>query len=55
MRLAKRMENLGTETAFAVLAEVQQLTQAGRDIVSLGIGDPDFDTPQNIKDAAIAP
>ena len=52
MRLAKRMENLGTETAFAVLAEVQQLTQAGRDIVSLGIGDPDFDTPENIREAA---
>jgi aspartate/methionine/tyrosine aminotransferase len=46
------MSRLGTENAFTVLAEVQKLVAAGRDIVSLGIGDPDFDTPQVIREAA---
>lgn len=52
MRLAERMSRLGTENAFTVLAEVQRLRAAGRDIVSLGIGDPDFDTPTHVRDAA---
>src|SRR5688572_28006078 len=52
MRLAERMSRLGTENAFTVLAEVQKLVASGRDVVSLGIGDPDFDTPPNIRDAA---
>src|SRR5688500_16972134 len=46
------MSRLGTENAFTVLAEVQKLVAAGRDIVSLGIGDPDFDTPAVVRDAA---
>jgi len=52
MKLAERMSRLGTENAFTVLAEVAKLRAAGRDIVSLGIGDPDFDTPPNIREAA---
>ncbi len=52
MKFAARMSRLGTENAFTVLAEVQRLTAAGRDIVSLGIGDPDFDTPKAVRDAA---
>lgn len=52
MKIAERMSRLGTENAFTVLAEVQKLVAAGRDIVSLGIGDPDFDTPQVIREAA---
>jgi aspartate aminotransferase len=52
MRLAARMSRLGTENAFTVLAEVARLRAAGRDIVSLGIGDPDFDTPEHIRAAA---
>src|SRR5947209_1471810 len=52
MKLAERMSRLGTENAFTVLAEVQKLAAAGRDIVSLGIGDPDFDTPGNVREAA---
>lgn len=54
MKFAERMSRLGTENAFTVLAEVQKLARAGRDIVSLGIGDPDFDTPENIRNAAKA-
>jgi len=50
--LAERMGRLGTENAFTVLAEVGRLIAQGRDIVSLGIGDPDFDTPACIREAA---
>jgi aspartate/methionine/tyrosine aminotransferase len=51
--LAKRMERLGTETAFEVLARAKALESEGRDIVHLEIGEPDFDTPRNIIDKAI--
>ena len=51
--LAKRMEKLGTETAFEVLARAKALEADGRDIVHLEIGEPDFDTPRNIIDAGI--
>jgi len=50
---AARMDNLGTETAFEVLAKAKALEKEGRDIVHLEIGEPDFDTPNNIKEAAI--
>ena len=53
MQLAKRMERLGTENAFVVLAEVNKLLSEGKDIISFCIGEPDFDTPKNIKNAAI--
>jgi len=51
--LAKSMANLGTETAFEVLAKAKALEAQGKDIVHLQIGEPDFDTPRNIIDAAI--
>lgn len=54
MRLARRMSRLGTETAFEVLARARALEAQGREIIHLEIGEPDFDTPQNIVDAAIA-
>lgn len=53
IRLAERMERLGTENAFIVLAEVNKLIEKGRDIISFCIGEPDFDTPPNIKKAAV--
>ncbi len=53
MQIADRMNNLGTENAFKVLAEVNQLKSQGKDIISFGLGEPDFDTPANIKEAAI--
>src|SRR5438067_7629093 len=52
LRLARRMERLGTETAFEVLVKARALEAKGRDIVHLEIGEPDFDTPANIIDAA---
>lgn len=54
LRLAQRMENLGTETAFEVLARARRLEAQGRHIVHLEIGEPDFPTPQNIVEAAEA-
>lgn len=53
LRLARRMANLGTETAFEVLAKARALEATGRDIVHLEIGEPDFDTPANIVEAAV--
>ena len=50
---AKKMDSLGTETAFEVLAKAKALEKEGRDIVHLEIGEPDFNTPNNIKEAAI--
>src|SRR5664279_3225448 len=52
LRLAKRMARLGTETAFEVLVKARALEAQGRDIVHLEIGEPDFDTPENIISAA---
>jgi aspartate aminotransferase len=52
MKLANRMSRLGTETAFNVLARAKALEAQGRDIVHLEIGEPDFDTPANIIEAA---
>src|SRR3981081_1587015 len=52
LRLAKRMARLGTETAFEVLVKARALEAMGRDIVHLEIGEPDFDTPDNIIGAA---
>jgi len=52
LRLAKRMARLGTETAFEVLVKARALEAKGREIVHLEIGEPDFDTPGNIIDAA---
>lgn len=46
------MERLGTETAFEVLARAKELERQGRSIVHLEIGEPDFDTPRHVIDAA---
>ncbi len=51
--LAHRMSQLGTETAFEVLARANALAAQGRDIINLGIGQPDFKTPDHIVEAAV--
>ena len=53
MKYAERMANLGTETAFEVLAKAKKLKAEGKNIIHLEIGEPDFPTPKNICDAAI--
>ena len=50
--LAKRQSNLGTETAFEVLAKAKELERQGKSIIHLEIGEPDFDTPKHVVDAA---
>ncbi|MHB1131704.1 MAG: pyridoxal phosphate-dependent aminotransferase [Chloroflexota bacterium] len=53
MRVATKMQRLGTETAFEMLARARALEAQGKHIVHLEIGEPDFDTPENIVDAAV--
>lgn len=53
MKLADRATRMGTETAFEVLAKARLLEAEGKKIIHLQIGEPDFDTPKNICDAAI--
>ena len=53
IKVSKRSENLGTENAFVVLAEVNDLIRKGKDIISFCIGQPDFETPSHIKAAGI--
>jgi aspartate/methionine/tyrosine aminotransferase len=52
--LADSLERLGTETAFSVLARARELERQGHEIIHLEIGEPDFDTPLHIRDAAAA-
>ena len=51
--LSRRASRLGSETAFEVLARARALEAQGRSIIHLEIGEPDFDTPSNIVEAAV--
>jgi len=51
--ISRRAGALGTENAFVVLAEVNALARAGKDIISFCIGQPDFPAPENVQQAAI--
>jgi aspartate aminotransferase len=53
LKLAKSMSRLGTESAFEILARAKALQAQGRDIINLGIGSPDFRTPENIVEAGV--
>jgi aspartate aminotransferase len=52
MKLAERMSRIGVETAFDVLVRARALEAQGRSVVHLEIGEPDFDTPAHIVEAA---
>jgi aspartate aminotransferase len=52
VRLAKRMGSIGTETAFEAAARARALEAQGKSIVHLEIGEPDFDSPANAREAA---
>jgi aspartate aminotransferase len=54
MKLSERLARLGTETAFEVLVRARALEAQGRSVVHLEIGEPDFDTPAHVTDAAVA-
>ena len=53
LQLSEKMNRLGTETAFEVLARAEVLAREGRDIINLRIGQPDFKTPPHVVEAAI--
>jgi aspartate aminotransferase len=53
VEMAAAMSRLGTESAFEVLARAKALEEQGRDIINLGIGQPDFKTPPHIVEAAV--
>jgi aspartate aminotransferase len=53
LQLARRMSRLGTETAFEVLNRARALERQGKSIIHLEIGEPDFDTPANVTEAAV--
>jgi len=53
LQLVEAMNRLGTESAFEVLARANKLAQGGMDVINLGIGQPDFKTPEHIVEAAI--
>jgi aspartate aminotransferase len=54
MRLiAERLDRISPSLTIAVATKARQLQAAGRDVISLSAGEPDFDTPRNVKDAAI--
>jgi len=52
MKLAKNLERLGTESAFSILAEAKKLEAQGKEMIHLGLGQPDFKTPEHVVDAA---
>ena len=54
MELSKRVQTIKPSPTLAVTARAAKLKAEGKDIIGLGAGEPDFDTPQHIKDAAIA-
>ncbi len=54
MRLAHRMEGIGTETAFEAAARARALEATGKSVIHMEIGEPDFDTPDNVREAAKA-
>ena len=53
LRFAEAIDRLGTESAFVVLARAEELEAQGKDIINLGIGQPDFKTPAHIVEAAV--
>ena len=53
MQLAANLDDLGSESAFAILARATALAARGRSVINLGIGQPDFKTPPHIVEAAV--
>ena len=52
MHIAQRLDSIGTETAFEAAARARALEATGRDVIHLEVGEPDFDTPDNVRAAA---
>ena len=52
MKLAKSLNRLGTESDFTILAEAKKLEAQGKEMIHLGLGQPDFKTPKHVVEAA---
>ncbi|MFT8245652.1 pyridoxal phosphate-dependent aminotransferase [Roseomonas sp. BN140053] len=50
---AARLDRIAPSQTISITAKARQLKAAGKDVISLSVGEPDFDTPRNVKDAAI--
>jgi aspartate/methionine/tyrosine aminotransferase len=53
MKISKMIQRAGTETAFEMLAKAKELERQGKSVVHFEIGEPDFNTPENVKEAGI--
>ena len=53
MKLSKRISNTKTSATIAMSMKARELISQGKDVISLSAGEPDFDTPNHIKEAAI--
>src|SRR3989338_5164625 len=53
MKLSEKLERIAPSMTIALFDKARSLMRAGKDIIDFGVGEPDFDTPQNVKDAAI--
>ena len=53
IKMAEHMSRLGTESAFEVLARAAKLEAEGMEVINLGIGQPDFKTPDHVVEAAV--
>lgn len=53
MKLSMRIQRLKLAPIFELSARINKLMSAGKDIINLTLGEPDFDTPKNIKEGAI--
>jgi aspartate aminotransferase len=53
LKTAENLSRLGTESAFEILARAEALKAQGHDVINLGIGQPDFSTPEHIVEAAV--
>ena len=52
--IASRLARIKPSPTMAMTGRAQELTAAGKDVIGLAAGEPDFDTPENVKEAAIA-
>ena len=52
-RVSERAASLAPSLTLAITAKAKELRAAGEDVIGFGAGEPDFDTPQHIKDAAV--
>jgi len=53
MKLAKRVQHISASPTLAITAEANKMKKEGKDVISFAAGEPDFDTPKHVKDAAI--